>query len=97
MDDPLGTLMPDLNGYQLAPVTVHQLLTHTAGVPLRANLKNLYGADPDQIRHGVLREPLHRPPGQAVEYPVIWTGGPPCVPFVQPCTAPALANDGGQV
>ncbi|MDX3099991.1 serine hydrolase domain-containing protein [Nonomuraea angiospora] len=68
LDDPLGTLMPDLNGYQLAPVTVHQLLTHTAGVPLRANLKNLYGTDPDQIRHGVLREPLHRPPGQAVEY-----------------------------
>ncbi|MBE1593337.1 serine hydrolase [Nonomuraea angiospora] len=36
--DPLGTLMPDLNGYQLAPVTVHQLLPHTAGVPLPATL-----------------------------------------------------------
>ncbi|MFI6734646.1 serine hydrolase domain-containing protein [Nonomuraea sp. NPDC050451] len=68
LDDPLGTLMPALNGYQLAPVTVRQLLTHTAGVPLRANLKNLYGTDPVQIRHGVLHEPLHRPPGQAVEY-----------------------------
>ncbi|WP_431929742.1 serine hydrolase domain-containing protein [Nonomuraea jabiensis] len=68
LDDPLGTLMPGLDGCQLASVTVHQLLTHTAGVPLRANLKNLYGTDPVRIRHGVLREPLHRPPGQAVEY-----------------------------
>ncbi|MFG1705412.1 serine hydrolase domain-containing protein [Nonomuraea sp. M3C6] len=68
LDDPLGVLMPDLDGYQLARVTVRQLLTHTAGVPLRANLKNLYGTDPDRIRTGVLREPLHRPPGQAVEY-----------------------------
>jgi CubicO group peptidase (beta-lactamase class C family) len=65
---PLTDLMPKLNGHQLGGVTVHQLLTHTAGVPLRANLKNLYGTDPQQIRDGVLREPLHRPPGQAVEY-----------------------------
>ncbi|MEV4170146.1 serine hydrolase domain-containing protein [Nonomuraea sp. NPDC049709] len=68
LDDPLGALMSDLNGYQLADVTVRHLLTHTAGVPLRANLKNLYGTNPDQIRVGVLREPLHRLPGQAVEY-----------------------------
>lgn len=60
--------MPDLRGYQLAQVTVRHLLTHTAGVPLRANLRNLYGTDPDQIRTGVLCEPLHRPPGEAVEY-----------------------------
>ncbi|MFC4009662.1 serine hydrolase domain-containing protein [Nonomuraea purpurea] len=66
LDDPLAAHMPELNGYQLASVSVRQLLTHTAGLPLRANLRNLYGTD--QIRTGVLREPLNRPPGQAVEY-----------------------------
>ncbi len=60
--------MPHLDGHQLGEVTVHHLLTHTAGLPLRANLKNLYGTDPLRIRDGVLYEPLNRPPGQAVEY-----------------------------
>ncbi|NJP91624.1 beta-lactamase family protein [Nonomuraea sp. FMUSA5-5] len=68
LHDPLAALMPDLDGHQLGQVTVHHLLTHTAGVPLRANLKNLYGTDPQAIREGVLHEPLHRPPGEAVEY-----------------------------
>ncbi|MEV5896698.1 serine hydrolase domain-containing protein [Nonomuraea fuscirosea] len=66
--DRLATLMPHLDGHQLGEVTVHHLLTHTAGLPLRANLKNLYGTDPLRIRDGVLHEPLNRPPGQAVEY-----------------------------
>lgn len=39
-----------------------------AGVPLRANLKALYGTDPATIRDGVLHEDLHRQPGQAIEY-----------------------------
>jgi CubicO group peptidase (beta-lactamase class C family) len=43
-------------------------LTHTAGVQLRAQLKNLYGTDPHEIRRGVLQEQLHRTPGEAVEY-----------------------------
>ncbi|MGW3347887.1 serine hydrolase domain-containing protein [Nonomuraea rubra] len=68
LHDPLASLMPNIKGYQLGDVTVHHLLTHTAGVPLRANLRNLYGTDPQKIRDGVLREPLHRLPGQAVEY-----------------------------
>jgi CubicO group peptidase (beta-lactamase class C family) len=68
LDDPLAALVPELDGYPLGHVTVHQLLTHTAGVPLRANLKALYGTDPAAIRRGVLREELHRPPGEAVEY-----------------------------
>ncbi len=68
LDDPLAALLPDLHGYPLGHVTVHQLLTHTAGVPLRANLKALYGTDPAAIRRGVLHEQLHRPPGEAVEY-----------------------------
>jgi CubicO group peptidase (beta-lactamase class C family) len=68
LDDKLATLIPDLTAYPLGEVTVHQLLTHTAGLPLRAQLKNLYGTDPAVIRTGVLHEALHRPPGQAVEY-----------------------------
>ncbi|WP_067140272.1 serine hydrolase domain-containing protein [Microtetraspora malaysiensis] len=68
LDEPLGSVMPDVAGYPLAPVTVHQLLTHTAGVPLRANLRALYGTQREDIHRGVLRETLHRQPGTAVEY-----------------------------
>ncbi|WP_379518984.1 serine hydrolase domain-containing protein [Nonomuraea insulae] len=49
-------------------MTIHQLLTHTAGLPLRANLRALYGTERDAIHRGVLREQLHRHPGTAVEY-----------------------------
>ncbi|ELS54881.1 hypothetical protein STVIR_4062 [Streptomyces viridochromogenes Tue57] len=35
---------------------------------MRAQLKNLYGTDPQDVRDGVLHEALHRPPGEAVEY-----------------------------
>ncbi|MYV98199.1 serine hydrolase domain-containing protein [Streptomyces sp. SID3343] len=68
LDEPLGTLWPEVTGHDLGTVTTRHLLTHTAGVPLRANLRNLYGTDPATIRKGVLHEALHRPPGQAVEY-----------------------------
>ncbi len=68
LHDPLAALIPELDAYPLGRVTVHQLLTHTAGVPLRANLKALYGTNPAAIRRGVLHEQLHRPPGHAVEY-----------------------------
>jgi CubicO group peptidase (beta-lactamase class C family) len=68
LDASLGTFWPEVEGYPLGQVTAHHLLTHTAGLPLRANLKNLYGTDPQDIRDGVLHEALHRPPGEAVEY-----------------------------
>ncbi|MFE3167947.1 serine hydrolase domain-containing protein [Streptomyces sp. NPDC059224] len=68
LDQPLGTFWPEVTGHPLDAVTARQLLTHTAGLPLRAQLKNLYGTDPDEIRRGVLHEQLHRPPGEAVEY-----------------------------
>jgi CubicO group peptidase (beta-lactamase class C family) len=68
LDAPLGTLWPEVTDRPLGMVTARQLLTHTAGVPLRAQLKNLYGTDPATIRAGVLHEALHRPPGEAVEY-----------------------------
>ncbi|MBK3623361.1 beta-lactamase family protein, partial [Streptomyces sp. MBT49] len=62
------TFWPEVLGRPLEAVTTRQLLTHTAGVPLRAQLKNLYGTDPQAVRDGVLHEALHRPPGEAVEY-----------------------------
>lgn len=65
---PLGTFWPEVTGHPLAQVTTHELLTHTAGLPLRANLKNLYGTDPQDIRDGVLQEALHRALSEAVEY-----------------------------
>ncbi|MGV9881695.1 serine hydrolase domain-containing protein [Streptomyces sp. NPDC003006] len=65
---PLGTYWPEVAGHPLGTTTAHHLLTHTAGLPLRAQLKNLYGTDPQDIRDGVLHEPLHRQPGEAVEY-----------------------------
>lgn len=68
LDEPIGQFWLGVAGYPLGQVTAHQLLTHTAGLPLRAQLKNLYGTDPDAIQTGVLHEALHRPPGQAVEY-----------------------------
>lgn len=68
LDEPLGNFWQQVTGHPLGAVTAQQLLTHTAGVSLRAQLKNLYGTNPDDIRHGVLHEPLHRSPGEAVEY-----------------------------
>ncbi|MFG2719710.1 serine hydrolase domain-containing protein [Streptomyces sp. NPDC048416] len=68
LDAPLGAFWPEVKGHPLGVVTARHLLTHTAGVPLRAQLKNLYGTDPQDIRDGVLHEALHRPPGEAVEY-----------------------------
>ncbi|WP_329127311.1 serine hydrolase domain-containing protein [Streptomyces sp. NBC_01465] len=68
LDQPLGNFWPEVGGHPLGQTTAHHLLTHTAGLPLRANLKNLYGTDAQDIRDGVLHETLHRPPGEAVEY-----------------------------
>jgi CubicO group peptidase (beta-lactamase class C family) len=68
LDTPLGAFWSEVDGHPLRAVTTRQLLTHTAGVPLRAQLKNLYGTDPQDVRDGVLHEALHRPPGEAVEY-----------------------------
>ncbi|MFF9489878.1 serine hydrolase domain-containing protein [Streptomyces sp. NPDC014676] len=68
LDQPLGSFWQEVARHPLGAVTARQLLTHTAGVPLRAQLKNLYGTNPHEIRRGVLQEQLHRTPGGAVEY-----------------------------
>ncbi|PKB20082.1 serine hydrolase domain-containing protein [Janthinobacterium sp. 64] len=68
LDSRLADLLPGTAGYALAPITVFQLLTHTAGLPLRARLRASYGDVYDDIVRGVLREPLEGTPGVAVEY-----------------------------
>ncbi|MEV6328484.1 serine hydrolase domain-containing protein [Streptomyces sp. NPDC051909] len=68
LDVPLGDFWPEAAGHPLGDVTPLQLLTHTAGMPLRANLRALYGSDPQDVRDGVVQERLRRRPGEAVEY-----------------------------
>ncbi|WP_332862499.1 serine hydrolase domain-containing protein [Janthinobacterium svalbardensis] len=68
LDSRLADVLPGTHGYALAPVTIFQLLTHTAGLPLRARLRASYGEAYDDIVRGVLREPLEGIPGQAVDY-----------------------------
>ncbi|KAB8048758.1 serine hydrolase [Janthinobacterium rivuli] len=68
LDDRLADVLPGTQGHALAPITIFQLLTHTAGLPLRARLRASYGEVYDDIVRGVLREPLEGTPGQAVEY-----------------------------
>ncbi|MFB7542346.1 serine hydrolase domain-containing protein [Streptomyces zaomyceticus] len=65
---PLGDYWSEAAGRPLSDVTAHHLLTHTAGMPLRANLRHLYGSDPQDVRDGVLAEPLRHRPGEAVAY-----------------------------
>ncbi|MGX9729978.1 serine hydrolase domain-containing protein [Janthinobacterium aestuarii] len=68
LDSRLADLLPGTVGYALAPITIFQLLTHTAGLPLRARLRASYGEVYDDIVRGVLREPLEGMPDRAVEY-----------------------------
>lgn len=68
LDSRLADVLPGTQGHALAPITIFQLLTHTAGLPLRARLRASYGEVYDDIVRGVLREPLEGTPGQAVEY-----------------------------
>ncbi|WP_435108843.1 serine hydrolase domain-containing protein [Nocardiopsis synnemataformans] len=68
LEDPLGALLPELANAPLGRVSVRQLLTHTAGVPPRAQLRALYGTDAAAIRRGVLHERLHHEPGERVHY-----------------------------
>lgn len=68
LDDSLARHLPEAHGHDLGPVTIRQLLTHSAGLPLRSRLRELYGTDPAAIRRGVLTEKLNRIPGTAVDY-----------------------------
>lgn len=68
LDSRLADVLPGTAGHGPGPVTVFQLLTHTAGLPLRARLRASYGDVYDDIVRGVLQEPLAGTPGQAVAY-----------------------------
>ncbi|MEW1776555.1 serine hydrolase domain-containing protein [Streptomyces sp. NPDC086777] len=61
LDEKLDGFWSQAYGHPLGRATIRHLLTHTAGVPLRAE-------QPRDIRDGVLHEAVHRPPGEAVEY-----------------------------
>ncbi|QNE18227.1 beta-lactamase family protein [Kribbella qitaiheensis] len=92
----LDSFWPEAEGHPVGQATVHQLLTHTAGLPLRANLKNLYGTSPSAVRGSVLAEALQRPPGQMVEYTVIWTTGPSSLSATRLGPARPHAGAGGE-
>ncbi|MEU2617667.1 serine hydrolase domain-containing protein [Streptomyces sp. NPDC007157] len=68
LDEQLGAFWSEARGHPLGRVSTRHLLTHTAGIPLRTDLSNLYGTDPQDIRDGVLHDAVRRPPGEAVEY-----------------------------
>ncbi|WP_327674935.1 serine hydrolase domain-containing protein [Kitasatospora sp. NBC_00458] len=68
LDRPIGRYWPEAAGRPAGEVTARQLLTHTAGMPLRTRFAELYGRDRAAILAGVLDTPLYRPPGTAVEY-----------------------------
>ncbi|WP_406207418.1 beta-lactamase family protein [Kitasatospora sp. NBC_01560] len=68
LDTPVGDYWPAAAGQPTGVVTARQLLTHTAGMPLRTRFAELYGRGRAAILAGVLAAPLHRPPGTAVEY-----------------------------
>ncbi|MEU0966077.1 serine hydrolase domain-containing protein [Streptomyces sp. NPDC005917] len=68
LDEQLGDFWSEVRGHPLGRVSTRHLLTHTAGIPLRTDLMDLYGTDPQDIRDGVLHEGVRRLPGEAVEY-----------------------------
>ncbi|NGO72631.1 serine hydrolase domain-containing protein [Streptomyces boncukensis] len=68
LEAPLGGYWPRAAGYPVGNLTARELLSHTAGLPLRAQLKHRYGTDPAAVRSGILTEAVRRPPGEAVEY-----------------------------
>ncbi|MER5793872.1 serine hydrolase domain-containing protein [Streptomyces sp. NPDC001980] len=68
LDEHLGDFWSEVRGHPLGRVNTRHLLTHTAGLPLHTDLGNRYGTHPRDIRNGVLREAVRRPPGEAVEY-----------------------------
>jgi CubicO group peptidase (beta-lactamase class C family) len=62
LDDPVSAYLPE---FPHRRVTIQHLLTHTSGLPAGLSLRNL---TPAQARARVVRAPLHRNPGTAVEY-----------------------------
>ncbi|MGH1551253.1 serine hydrolase [Streptomyces sp. L7] len=68
LDFSLGTVWPEVEGHALGTATARQLLTHTAGVPLRGPTeKSLRHRSAGHPRRRTEGKPLHRRPGEAVE------------------------------
>lgn len=68
LEEPLEALWPEVAGKVTGKLTARSLLTHTAGQPLRANLRPTYGHNLEAIRRGVLDGPLRHDPGAEVAY-----------------------------
>ncbi len=62
LDEPVATYLPE---FPHRRVTIRHLLTHTSGLPAGLSLRNL---SPAQARARVIKTPLQRNPGTAVEY-----------------------------
>ncbi|HEX8243634.1 MAG TPA: serine hydrolase domain-containing protein, partial [Longimicrobium sp.] len=65
LDAPVSRYLPEFSGGAKDRVTVRHLLTHTAGLPAGVELD---AGTPDAAWRQLLRTPLVREPGQAVEY-----------------------------
>ena len=65
LDAPVSRYLPEFSGGAKDRVTIRQLLTHTSGLPAGVALD---AGAPDASWRQLLRTPLAREPGQAVEY-----------------------------
>ena len=66
-DTTVGEVFGLDDSYPVAPLTLTELLTHTAGLPLRTYIEQ-YGTDRAAILEGLCREPLAAEPGTQVAY-----------------------------
>ena len=65
LDEPLATVIPEWRGTAHAPITLRQILAHTAGFRSGADYRTLFG---EHIETFALREPLVAVPGERVVY-----------------------------
>lgn len=65
LDEPLVAFVPEWRGTEHAPITLRQILAHTAGFRSGADYRTLFG---EHIETFALREPLVAVPGERVVY-----------------------------
>lgn len=67
LDDTVGTYLPEYAGSDKEPLTVHQLLTHSSGIPGQQPLYRTADT-PEQLLAAIRALPLAFRPGQGVAY-----------------------------
>jgi CubicO group peptidase (beta-lactamase class C family) len=65
LDEPLVSVIPEWRGTDHAPITLRQILSHTAGFRSGADYRTLFG---EHVETFALREPLVAGPGERVVY-----------------------------